>query len=96
VFAEALAAGRPVIGTSVGGISDVVVDGRTGVLVEPASPSALADAINDLLSQPQRARKMGQLGQRWVRRRFDWRRVGEQYAQLLLQAAGASGRGKQA
>jgi len=45
---EAMAAGRPVIGSRVGGIPEMVVDGETGVLVPPAAPESLADAIERL------------------------------------------------
>jgi phosphatidylinositol alpha-1,6-mannosyltransferase len=87
VFVEAMAADCPVVGTSVGGIPDVVIHGRTGLLVEPESPGALAAAINGLLGSPAEAEKMGALARRWVRRKFDWRQVAQRYANLL---AGAS------
>jgi glycosyltransferase involved in cell wall biosynthesis len=90
VFAEAMAADCPVVGTSVGGIPDVVIHGRTGLLVEPESPGALAEAINGLLDSPAEAEKMGALARRWVRRKFDWRQVARGYASLLTRAAGAS------
>jgi phosphatidylinositol alpha-1,6-mannosyltransferase len=89
VFVEAMAADCPVVGTSVGGIPDVVIHGRTGLLVEPESPAALATAINGLLDSPAEAGRMGSLAQRWVRRKFDWRQVARGYANLLTRAAGA-------
>jgi glycosyltransferase involved in cell wall biosynthesis len=90
VFVEAMASDCPVVGTSVGGIPDVVIHGRTGLLVEPESPAALATAINRLLASPAEAGKMGALARRWVRRKFDWRQVAQGYANLLTRAAGAS------
>jgi len=87
VFVEAMAAGCPVVGTAVGGISDVVIQGRTGLLVEPESPPALAAAISGLLNSPAEAGKMSALARRWVRRKFDWRRVAAGYADLLTGAA---------
>jgi glycosyltransferase involved in cell wall biosynthesis len=48
---EAMAAGRPVVGSRVGGIPEMVVDGETGVLVPPGSPSALAGAIDRLVHE---------------------------------------------
>jgi phosphatidylinositol alpha-1,6-mannosyltransferase len=89
VFVEAMAADCPVVGTSVGGIPDVVIHGRTGLLVEPESPAALAEAINRLLDSPAEAEKMRALARRWVRRKFDWRQVAQGYAHLLARAAGA-------
>jgi glycosyltransferase involved in cell wall biosynthesis len=87
VFVEAMAADCPVVGTSVGGIPDVVIHGRTGLLVEPKSPGALAAAINGLLDSPAEAGKMGSLARRWVRRKFDWRQVAQRYANLLAEAS---------
>ncbi len=89
VFVEAMAADCPVVGTSVGGIPDVVIHGRTGLLVEPESPGALAAAINGLLDSPAEAGRMGSVARRWVRRKFDWRQVARGYANLLARAAGA-------
>jgi glycosyltransferase involved in cell wall biosynthesis len=54
---EAMAAGRPVVGTRVGGIPEMIVEGETGLLVPPSSPRALAAAIDQLVSDaPCRAR----------------------------------------
>jgi len=61
---EAMAAGRPVVATAVGGTPDVVLDGVTGLLVPPRDPAALARAIQSLLDDPARAREMGAAG-RW-------------------------------
>jgi glycosyltransferase involved in cell wall biosynthesis len=49
VLAEAMAAGIPVVSTSVSGIPELIEDGRTGVLVGPRNPEALADAVEWLL-----------------------------------------------
>ena len=93
VLLEAFAAGRPAVATSAGGIPEVVIHGRTGLLVEPESPPALAAAINQLLDSPAQARRMGALAQRWVRRKLDWRQVARGYAAKLTEAAGSGGRG---
>jgi glycosyltransferase involved in cell wall biosynthesis len=53
---EAMAAGRPIVATSVGGVPDVVTSGRTGLLVPPGDPHALAEAILDLVRDPDRRR----------------------------------------
>ena len=51
---EAMAAGLPVVGTRVGGIPELIVDGVTGFVVEPESPRALADALEQLAASPER------------------------------------------
>ncbi len=66
VVLEAMAAGRPVIGSRTGGIADVVVHGETGLLVPPGDPPALRDAIASLLASPKLREQMGQAGQRRV------------------------------
>lgn len=60
---EAFAAGRPVVGSRVSGIQDVIVDGQTGFLVPPAHPQALADAIIRCLTNPDLADAMGRRAQ---------------------------------
>jgi glycosyltransferase involved in cell wall biosynthesis len=55
---EAFAAGVPVISTATGGIADMVRDGETGSIVRAHDPSAMANAVADLLSRPARARMM--------------------------------------
>jgi len=86
VLLEAMAAGCPLVGTAVGGIPDAMVHGRTGLLVEPAAPGALAAAINQVLDSPAEAVRMGALAQRWARRKFDWRQVARGYAGVLAEA----------
>ncbi|MBP7600645.1 MAG: glycosyltransferase [Thermoflexales bacterium] len=56
---EPFAVGRPVIGSRIGGIPEVIEDGRSGLLVTPGDPVALADAIDWLLSHPVEAAAMG-------------------------------------
>ena len=62
VLVEAMAAGKPVIASHVGGIPDLVKHGKTGILVKPADEYALTHAILHLLNNPQEAKKMGDLG----------------------------------
>jgi phosphatidylinositol alpha-1,6-mannosyltransferase len=69
-FIEANACGLPTVGTRTGGIPDAIVDGVTGVLVEPESPESLADALMSLYHQPEQRRQMGDAGMRRARREF--------------------------
>ena len=59
IVVEALCRGRPVVATRVGGITDLVSDGLNGVLVEPRNPSALADALVGVLTEPALAERLG-------------------------------------
>jgi glycosyltransferase involved in cell wall biosynthesis len=59
---EAMAAGLPLVATRVGGLPEAVEDGKTGLLVPPRDPSALAGALARLLTDPARARAMGAAG----------------------------------
>lgn len=67
---EAMAAGKAVVATRVGGIPEAVVDGETGLLVPPHDPPALADALLSLLRNPSRAEEMGTAAMRRVRDDF--------------------------
>ncbi|MCH9695859.1 MAG: glycosyltransferase [Gammaproteobacteria bacterium] len=59
---EAMAMGKPVIATAVGGVVDAVEDGETGVLVEPGNHSAMSDAIRSLCENAELRNKMGMAG----------------------------------
>jgi glycosyltransferase involved in cell wall biosynthesis len=87
VFVEAMAAGRPVVATRVGGVPEVVIDGETGLLVEPENPGALAAAVRRLLADPALAARMGQAGRRRAREVFSARRMADltaaMYEELL-------------
>jgi glycosyltransferase involved in cell wall biosynthesis len=70
VVAQALAVGTAVVGTTVGGIPEIIREGQTGRLVPPADAEALAGAILDLLGDVEAARAMARRGQALVRERF--------------------------
>ena len=67
---EAMAMGRPVIATPVGGIPEIIRDGETGLLVEPRDSLALAEAITRLLQDPKRASELGLKAQSLVREEY--------------------------
>jgi glycosyltransferase involved in cell wall biosynthesis len=68
---EASAMARPVVATAVDGTPEVVRDRVTGRLVSAADPPALADALRDVLHDPEQGRRMGQAGRALVLERFD-------------------------
>ncbi len=86
---EAMACGRPVIGSAVGGITSTVVNGETGFLVPPRDPEALADRLQQLLNQPELCRRMGLLARKRVKREFTWSivamRTGALYETLMAE-----------
>jgi glycosyltransferase involved in cell wall biosynthesis len=67
---EALGAGLPTVATAVGGNPEVICEGRTGLLVPPNEPPALADALEALLRDRPSARELGAAASRDVRARF--------------------------
>jgi glycosyltransferase involved in cell wall biosynthesis len=71
VVLEAMALALPVIGTNIGGTVEQIADGETGLLVPPADPAAMAEAIAKLAAEPERARHMGASGRRRVAENFD-------------------------
>jgi glycosyltransferase involved in cell wall biosynthesis len=79
---EAGAAGRPAVATRVGGVADVVRDGKTGLLVPPGDPHAVAAGISALLDDPDRARKLGEAARREVSGRFTIERLADDLADL--------------
>ena len=89
---EAMAAGRPVVATRVGGVPEVVADGRTGRLVPPRDCTALQRALDGLLRDPDRARAMGAAGAARARDEFGLERMQREtcavYAELLGRAPG--------
>ena len=72
VCAEAMAYGRPVVASAVGGLLDLVVDGETGILVPPGDVAALRAALERLLEDADLRRRMGEAGRARVRERFSW------------------------
>ena len=72
---EAMACGRPVVATAVGGLQDSVVDGVTGDLVPPRDPDALGKALAALLADDERRAAYGAAGVRRARARYRWSRV---------------------
>jgi glycosyltransferase involved in cell wall biosynthesis len=72
---EAMAAGRPVVATAVGGVPDAVVDGETGYLVNPDDESAFADSLERLLRDEPLAQRLGVQGRERARRLYHETRV---------------------
>jgi glycosyltransferase involved in cell wall biosynthesis len=84
---EAMAAGVPVVATSVGGLPELVVDDVTGFLVPARSPTALASAIEELAGNPAMRRRMGSAG-RARARNFAWTTCTDRHLELFRDGLG--------
>jgi phosphatidylinositol alpha-1,6-mannosyltransferase len=83
VFLEANACGKPVIGGRSGGIAEAVVDGVTGLLVNPHDLHDIAHAIRELLTNRDRATLLGQRGRSRVVTEFNWKKVGDRVQNII-------------
>ncbi|MFH0770847.1 MAG: glycosyltransferase family 4 protein [Candidatus Peregrinibacteria bacterium] len=88
VFLEAQAAGCAVIATRVGGIPEIVSDGKTGLLVPPDDPEAAAEALKKLLSDEGIRVRLSANG-RENARQYDWQGIAERYADVWRMVTGA-------
>jgi glycosyltransferase involved in cell wall biosynthesis len=73
---------RPIVGTRVSGVPEIVLEGETGMLVEPGDGGALAEALVRLLEDPNAARRMGRAARRRVEERFSLERSADEYYAL--------------
>lgn len=85
---EAMACQRPVVSTRVGGITDVVLDGETGLLVPPNNPDELANAVNKIVADPKLGEHMGKAGRRRVEEKFTWDRVATETLSVYNEVTG--------
>jgi len=75
VSLEAMSFGKPVIASRVGGIVDIVKDKKTGILVKEKSPEELASAIEFLINNPEKRKKLAQNGYLFQKENFSWERI---------------------
>jgi len=92
---EAMACGTPVVGARVGGIQFSVLEGRTGFLVPPHDPSALADRLNDICSSRPLAERLSGAAVRRAYALFGWERVTRSLAALYADVQASAGVAKQ-
>lgn len=93
VLIEAMAMGRPVVAVAAGGVPEIVEEGVTGLTVPPRDTAAMASAIAALLSDPERARAMGDEGLERAHRLFDIEHTTRQMEEALLGALHGGGEG---
>ncbi|HWM05125.1 MAG TPA: glycosyltransferase [Actinophytocola sp.] len=91
---EAMACGVPVLATAVGGLTDTVVDGVTGVLVPPDRPRLLAAAMNALLADPVKRTFLGAAGRDRAESRYQWQRIAAETTRVYEGCVDRSGTGR--
>jgi glycosyltransferase involved in cell wall biosynthesis len=75
---EAMAAGKPIVATDVGGIHEAMEDGKNGILVPPKNPQRLAEAIIELIRNPEKAKRMGEENRKTAMERFSMEKIAAQ------------------
>lgn len=90
---EAMASGKPVVAFRNGGIPEIVEDGKTGLLVPPGDKERFARAVDELLRNPARARKMGEAGALRVREKFTLQRQVRQIEDCFAESVASGKRG---
>lgn len=81
---EAMAMGKPIVATEVGGIPEVIKNGHSGILVPARNPEALATAIKDLITNDQLAAKMGQTARNFVLKDYSIVEIAQKWQTLYL------------
>ena len=83
VYLEANACGKPVVAGRSGGVADAVVDGETGLLIQPDSPEMLAEAVCRLLARKEDAERMGKQGRERAIREFSWNAIADRVDHIM-------------
>ena len=84
VSLEAMACGIPVVASKIGAIPEVVIDGRTGILVTPNKPKELARALNILIENGEKRMVMGRFGRKVASSSYSWQRMAEMTTEVYL------------
>ena len=79
---EAFFLNVPVIGTNVGGIPELIINNQTGILIPPENPHKLAQAVNELLSDEEKAEKLAIHGNTFVKNNMTWKVILPKYIQF--------------
>ena len=81
---EASACALPVIASQIGGLSEVVIDGETGILVEPNNVEALSNKLLSLLEDPLKREELGKNGRKFVEYEYSWEICGEKMENIYI------------
>ena len=90
VLTEAMASGKPLIGTKIGGIPAQIRDSWNGFLVEPGNEKQLAEKINYLIENEEERERMGKNSRRLAEEEFEWKNIAERYLEVYENVAGVS------
>jgi L-malate glycosyltransferase len=90
VLLEAMASGCPVIGSNVGGVSDIIIDGENGLLVPERNPTALAEKISLLLADSELREKFRRNGFAHIEKKFSWEYISQQFSDLFNESVETS------
>ena len=90
VLLEAMACEKPCVATRVGGVPEVVEEGKTGLLVEYGNPKQLAGAIIELLQDEGRRKNMGKAGRNRVKENFTWPKIVDQLEEVYKEMSNRS------
>jgi len=83
VYLEAGASGKPVIGGYSGGVPDAIIDGETGLLVDPLNINQIAEALVKLLTNPEFSRKLGEKGRKRVEQELNWQEMAKKIKGII-------------
>jgi len=86
VIAEAMACAKAVVATDVDGASQIVEDGKTGILVKSGDTESLAQALIKLHGEPQLCEALGRNGREWALRAFSWDNIADRYLRLFKES----------
>ena len=78
---------KPVIGSRVGGIPEIILDGVTGWSVPNEDPDGWIDRITTILEDSKLSKQLGSQGRRWAAKNFGWAVIASQVEQLINEAA---------
>lgn len=87
VFLEALAAGCAVVASNVGGISDVIIHEKTGLLVEQKNPDQIVEAIIRLIEDGDLRKRLIENSRQHVEDNFGWDKIGKKFSDLILRVS---------
>jgi glycosyltransferase involved in cell wall biosynthesis len=86
VILEAMACGKSIVATKVGGIKDLIIDGKTGFLVEEGNAQKIAEMINSLLKNKKLREEIGKNAYKFIKNKFTWERVGNETLRIYNKA----------